>query len=153
MLSLGLQQSTSMPLLGYFTTIGGVLTALLLLLNFILEPRKPETSMQATTAVETSLRKPRTTTGFMESTISMTAKAPAPEARREPEIAANLAQLARQPSSRDKTVRKSFTTTKHKSGRKATSAGRAYRDAAYSSYAQRPPKRQSFDAEGTLGPH
>jgi hypothetical protein len=154
-LSLGLHERKSMPLLAYFVTVGSSLTALLLLFNFILEPPKPETSMQAATAVETSLRKPRTTigSGFRESTISMVPNAPASEARPESEIGGNLAQVAHQPSSRDKAARRSFRTTNYKSSRKITSAARAYRAPAYSSYSRQPQKRQFSTAEGTLGPH
>jgi hypothetical protein len=150
---LGLQKREAMPVLMYFATAGGVLTTLLLLVNFLLEPSKPESSKHAATDVETSLRKPRTTTGFTPSTVGIAAKAPAAEARHDSaEITGSSAQPPNQQSSRDVAERKSFTKAKPKSGRKATTGRRPYRDSGYSSYAQRLPKWRS-SAEGTLGPH
>jgi hypothetical protein len=150
---LGLQPRESMPLLMYFATVGGILTTLLLLFNFMLEPGKPESSKHAATDVETSLRKPRTTTGFMPSTVGVAAKAPAAEARRDSaEITGSSAQPANQQASRVVAERKSVTKAKPKSARQATGR-RPYRDSGYSSYAQRLPKWRSSAAEGTLGPH
>jgi hypothetical protein len=150
---LGLQKRESMPLLMYFAAVGGVLTTLLLLVNFMLEPSKPERSKHAATDVETSLRKPRTTTGFMPSTVGVAATAPAAEARHDSaEITGSSAQPANQQASRVVAERKSVTKAKPKSARKATAGRRPYRDSGYSSYAQRLPKWRS-SAEGTLGPH
>lgn len=150
---LGLQQRESMPLLMYFAAVGGVLTTLLLLVNFLLEPSKPESRKHGATDVETSLRKPRTTTGFMPSTVGIAAKAPAAEAQHDSaETTGSSAQPRHQLSSRDVAERKSFTKAKPKSGRKATAGRRPYRDSGYSSYAQQLPKWRS-SAEGTLGPH
>jgi hypothetical protein len=98
---LGLQKRESMPLLMYFAAVGGVLTTLLLVVNFMLEPSKPERSKHAATDVETSLRKARTTTGFMPSTVGVAATAPAAEARHDSaEIAGSSAQPANQQASR-----------------------------------------------------
>jgi len=156
---LGLQERNYMPLLTYFITIGGVLTALLLLVDLMLgpskpeRPSKPESSTQAATGVETSLPKPRMTTGYMPSTAALAPTAPAAEARREPaETTGSSAQPASQPASSGEAERKSLATAKPKSGRKATMAGRAYRGSAYSRYAQEPRNWRS-SAEGTLGPH
>jgi hypothetical protein len=160
---LGLQERVSMPLLSYFATVGGVLTALLLLINLMLEPSKPESSTHAATGLETSLRKPRTTsglttTGFMQGTVvqgtvGIAPKALGAEAQHEsPEVTGSSMQPAHQPSSRDGAERKSFAKAKPKSGRKATTARRPNRDAGYSSYALAPPNWRS-SAEGTLGPH
>ena len=149
---LGLQKRESMPLLMYFATVGAVLTTLLLLFNFMLEPSKPESSKHAATDVETSLRKPRTTTGFMPSTVGIAPKALAAEAQHDSaEITGSSAQPRHQQSSRDVAERKAFTRAKPKSSRKATTGRRPYRG--YSSYAQQLPKWRSSAAEGTLGPH
>jgi hypothetical protein len=149
---LGLQKRESMPLLMYFATVGGVLTTLLLLFNFMLEPGKLESSKHAATDVETSLRKPRTTTGFMPSTVGIAPKALAAEAQHDSaEVTGGSAQPLHQQSSRDVAERKSFTKAKPKSVRKATTGRRPYRG--YSSYAQQLPKWRSSTAEGTLGPH
>jgi hypothetical protein len=147
-----------MPLLTYFITIGGVLTALLLLVDLMLgpskpeRPSKPESSTQAATGVETSLPKPRITTGYMPSTAAPAPTAPTAEARREPAETGSSAQSASQPASSGEAERKLLATAKPKSGRKATTAGRAYPGSAYSSYAQEPRNWRS-SAEGTLGPH
>jgi hypothetical protein len=164
---LGLQERVSMPLLAYFATIGGALTALLLLLNVMLEPSKPaskpESSAPAATGVETSLRKPRTTTGltrtgvtttgFMQSSVGLPARALGAEAHHAPSDATgSSAQAALQPSRRDAAERESFTKAKPRSGRKAATGRRPYRDAGHARYAQQPPNWRS-SAEGTLGPH
>jgi hypothetical protein len=158
---LGLQERVSMPLLSYFVTVGGALTALLLLVNLMLEPSKPESSTHAATGLETSLRKPRTTTGLtttgytqgavMQGTVGIAATAIGAEAQSS-EVTGSATQPAPQPSSRDGGERKSFAKAKAKSGRKAATARRPYRDAGYSSYALAPPNWRS-SAEGTLGPH
>jgi hypothetical protein len=91
---LGLQERVSMPLLSYFVTVGGVLTTLLLLVNLMLEPSKPESSTHAATGLETTLRKPRTTsttTGYtqgavMQGTVGIAPKALGAEARSLPEL-------------------------------------------------------------------
>jgi hypothetical protein len=160
---LGLQERVSMPLLSYFVTVGGVLTTLLLLVNLMLEPSKPESSTHAATGLETSLRKPRattslTTTGYtqgtvMQGTVGIAPTALGAEAQHESlEVTGSSTQPAHQPSSRDGAERKSFARTKLKSGRKATAGRRPYRDAVYSSYALAPPNWRS-STEGTLGPH
>jgi hypothetical protein len=160
---LGLQERVSMPLLSYFATVGSVLTVLLLLVNLMLEPSKPESSTNAATGLETSLRKPRTTTGLtttgymqgsiMQGAVGLTEKALGAEAQHESsEVTGSSTQPAYQPSSRDGAERKSFAKAKPKSARKATTARRPYRDAGYSSYALAPPNWRS-SAEGTLGPH
>jgi hypothetical protein len=155
---LGLQERVSMPLLTYFVTVGGVLMALLLLVNLMLEPIKPESSPHAATGLETSLRKPRATTGltttrYNQGTVGIAATALGAEVQHESsEVTGSSTQPAHQPSSRDGAERKSFAKAKLKSGRKATAGRRPYRDAVYSNYALAPPNWRS-SAEGTLGPH
>jgi hypothetical protein len=151
-----------MPLLAYFVTVGTVLTALLLLVNVMLEPSKPETPKPAAAGVATSLPKPRMTTGSAQPSLAPTARAgedghPLPKATME-----TLVQpVQSQPLSQDEAKRKSFTSTTPKGksmkprarGRNANDVRRRYRDdSGYSSRAQGWPT-QSFSAEGTLGPH
>ena len=156
---LGLQERTSMPLLTYFVTIGGALTALLLLVDLMLGPSKremasqPESSAPAATRVETSLPKARTTTGYVPSTVGLFPPALAAEAQRSPaETTGNSVQPASQPARSGEAERRSSATAKPRSGRKAATAARSYREPAYSSYAQQPGNWRS-SAEGTLGPH
>jgi hypothetical protein len=148
-----------MPLLTYFATIGGVLTTLLLLVDLMFGPSKPErasqpeSSTQAVTTAETGLPKLRTTTGYVPSTVGLSPTAPAAEAQRYlAETTGSSPQPASQPASGGAAERKSIATVKSRSGRKAATAGRAYRESAYSSYAQQPQNWRS-SAEGTLGPH
>ena|SRR5262249_30805649 len=156
---LGFQQRYSMPLLTYFATIGGMLTALLLLIDLMFGPSKPErpsqpeSSTQAVTTAATGLPKPRTTTGYVPSTVGLFPAAPGAEAQRYlAETTGSSAQPASQPASGGEAERKSTATAKHGSAGKARTAGRSYRESAYSSYAQQPRNWRS-SAEGTLGPH
>jgi hypothetical protein len=151
-----------MPLLAYFVTVGAALTALLLLVNVMLEPSKPERPKPAAAGVATSLPKPRVTTGSAQPSLAPTARAgedrpPLPTATRETLVQPVLAQ----PLSQDEAKRKSFTSTAPKGktvkprarGRNADDVRRRYRDdSGYSSRAQEWPTR-SYSAEGTLGPH
>jgi hypothetical protein len=151
-----------MPLLAYFVTVGTVLTALLLLVNVMLEPSKPETLTPAAAGVAASLPKPRITTGSAQPSLAPTARAgedrpPLPTATMETSVQPAQAQ----PSSREEAERKSFTRSKPKGktaksrarGRNADDVRRRYRDdSGYASRAQQWPTR-SYSAEGTLGPH
>jgi len=66
-----------MPLWSYFAVIGGGLTVVLLLANFMLAPVKPEISPSAATAVENMVRKPGTTTGLAQSGVDLARRAEA----------------------------------------------------------------------------
>jgi hypothetical protein len=58
-----------MPLLAYFSTIGALLMALLLVANVLLEPRPHTPSKPASTDIETKLPKPRITSRVGQHTV------------------------------------------------------------------------------------
>jgi len=52
------QEEKSIPLRAYFITVGALLTALLLLVNFMLAPGKLESSQPVVARVETNFLQP-----------------------------------------------------------------------------------------------
>jgi hypothetical protein len=171
-----------MPLLLYFSTIGAVLIALLLLINLLLEPRQPKSTKPASAAVETNLPKPRIASQVARQTVgaahtasaagarhqTTSPAAPAADARdrRIEPTAWNPVQTAQQSSiegmqskplnsarSRGKSVRGRNTDAAwHHRAKKPAYSGPAYSSPGYRSYARERPTTSSW-AEGTLGPH
>jgi hypothetical protein len=70
-----------LPLLAYFSTIGALLMALLLVANVLLEPRPHTPPRPAATAVETKPPKPRITSRVGQQTIGDARISPWREAR------------------------------------------------------------------------
>jgi hypothetical protein len=122
----------TMPLRAYFVTIGPALLALLLFLNVILEPSKPDSPSPAaaalTAAVSKNTAKPRLTTGSAQPNGTAFLTAPAVEPQRqtmsspEPQLSTGEAEP------------KSVTQAKPKS--KTRAAARRDDRSAYSSYAR-----------------
>jgi hypothetical protein len=122
----------TMPLRAYFVTVGPALLALLLFLNVILEPSKPDSPSPAaaalTAAVSKNTAKPRLTTGSAEPNGTAFLTAPAVEPQRqtmsspEPQLSAGEAEP------------KLVTQAKPKS--KTRAAARRDDRSAYSSYAR-----------------
>ena len=132
------QEVKSIPLPAYFITIGALLTAPLLLVNFVFEPSKPESSAHAAT-------------GFMQNTVGTAPTARAAGSQyASSERTGSSAQPAYQQSGTDEAARKSAKKAQPRSGQGVI--GHANRDSRYSSYAQTAPNWRS-PAEGTLGPH
>ena len=77
------QEVTSIPLQAYFLTVGALLTALLLLVNLMLDPSKPESPQPAITDLSKSSGTARTTTGSAQVARSIAPVAPAAQARSE----------------------------------------------------------------------
>ena len=65
------QEVTSIPLQAYFVTIGALLTALWLLVNFVLDPSKRESPQPAMSDLSKSWGTARTTTGSVPATRSI----------------------------------------------------------------------------------
>jgi hypothetical protein len=163
------QEVKSIPLLAYFLTVGALLTALVLLVNVVLEPSKPERPQPAVADISTGSKKPRISTGSAHDTGSTTPVAPPAQAEhaKPPTSTSTLTQSAQeQPSSSSEAEPKPLTRAKPKKstaqkpmgGRNADAAWRNDRgDAGYSSYAQKPARlpaaQGTSPAEGTLGPH
>jgi len=143
-----------MPLLRYFVTTGGVLTALLLLVGFVLGPSKPESpARDDPSGIETIIRKPRTTTGFADGAAGMFPRVPAAEARYgSSETTGLAAEPEPPPPARDEAERAPQAKPKPRTAQKAATGGRDSQRSGYRSYAQGSPYSRS-SAEGTLGPH
>jgi hypothetical protein len=75
------QEAKSMPLLAYFGTIGALLTALLVFVNFLLQPPGSKKSQAAVAAAEAKLPQPRPTNRIAEYTAGVTRVAPSAEPR------------------------------------------------------------------------
>ena len=158
-----------MPLLSYFGTMGALLTALLLLANFLLQPQ-PGGAKPAAAGVETNLPKPGIASRVADRTVGQAPTlvsavtqseprpvVPAPETSGLEQTAGSSMQPpSDRPSSgdmlerakteaRSRSVRNRDATTRR--GRNPT-----YDSRAYSSYARDMP-RLRVSAEGTLGPH
>jgi hypothetical protein len=163
------QEQTSLPLLAYFMTVGALLTALLLLVNFMLAPIKPESS-QPVARVETSFPQPRMTMGAAQDPGRIAAVAPAAQAQHAlpATTTSPLTQSAQEQSSGSGEMEpkllprakpKKSTAQKPVRGWKADAASRNDQgDAGSSNYAQERPAlpraaQGSSPAEGTLGPH
>jgi hypothetical protein len=146
-----------MPLLRYFVTIGVLLTALLLVVDAVLEPRKAEIAARASARGEAKLPKPiiksrrgQDAMGFAQTTPLLEARQPTmTEPRHEPlERASNVGLLAsEQQIGRDRLVQES---AKRANSKRKTARLRARRntdvawshlnrDPAYSVYAQERP--------------
>src|SRR5262245_3191735 len=147
------QEVTSIPLPAYFLTIGALLTALWLLVNFVLDPSKPASPQPAMTDLSKSSGTARTTTGSAPAARSIAPVALPARAGSELPTTPTLAEAAEeQPASGGAAEANPSTRAKpKKSGQKST-RGNDRAHAAYSSYAQRNPWPTS-PAEGTLGPH
>jgi len=149
------QEVTSIPLQAYFLTVGALLTALLLLVNLMLDPSKPESPQPAITDLSKSSGTARTTTGSAQVARSIAPVAPAAQARSELPATPTLAQSGEeQPASGGAAEANPSTRAKPKksTGQKST-RGNNRADAGYSSYAQQKPAWPTSPAEGTLGPH
>lgn len=161
-----------MPLLSYFGTVGAVLLALLLLANFLLEPRR-DGSAPASSFSEKNLPKPRIASRVARTTVGESRPLPSAEARFEPPRAVPVSEpgepaeqmawneVQRAPtgrSSADDRQRKSFKRAKttaelsRRHRKKPTYASPVYSTSAYYSYARAIP-RLRYSAEGTLGAH
>jgi hypothetical protein len=163
------QEVKSIPLLAYFLTVGALLTALVLLVNVVLEPSKPEKPQPAVAAISTGSPKPRITTGSAQYTGSTRPVAPSAQAEhaKPTTTTSTLRQSAQEqpsgsgeaePKPLTRAKPKKSTAQKPKGGRNADAVWRNDRgDAGYSSYAQKPAQpptvRGTSPAEGTLGPH
>jgi hypothetical protein len=156
---LGLQERASIPLLAYFATVGAALTVLLLLLNFVLEPDKPEPAHALATGTETQRPQQRSTTGFGPTpagVISSTPPAIQAEVP-EPTTANSLHEALDLQSGSGAVAQKWLAQPKRKSRKvKSPAKGRSV-DAVWRrhgsgqfGYAQEKPQSS---AEGTLGPH
>ena len=149
------QEVTSIPLQAYFLTVGALLTALLLLVNLMLDPSKPESPQPAITDLSKSSGTARTTTGSAQVARSIAPIAPAAQAQSELPTTPTLAQSGEeQPASGGAAEANPSTRAKPKksTGQKST-RGNDRADAGYSSYAQQKPAWPTSPAEGTLGPH
>jgi len=148
------QEVTSIPLQAYFLTIGALLTALWLLVNFVLDPSKPESPQPAMTDLSKSSGTARTTTGSAPAARSIALVALGTRARSELPTTPTLAESGEeQPASGGAAEANRSTRAKPKksTGQKST-RGNDRAHAGYSSYAQQSPWPTSR-AEGTLGPH
>jgi len=148
------QEVTSIPLQAYFLTIGALLTALWLLVNFVLDPSKPASPQPAMTDLSKSSGTARTTTGSAPAARSIAPVALPARAGSELPTTPTLAEAAEeQPASGGAAEANPSTRAKPKksTGQKST-RGNDRAHAGYSSYAQQSPWPTSR-AEGTLGPH
>ena len=146
------REVTSIPLQAYFVTIGALLTALLLLVNFVLDPSKPESPQPAMTDLSNSSGTARTTTGTAQAARSIALVALGTRAQPELPTTPTLAESGEeQPATGAAAEAKPRAKPKKSTGQKSTRANdRAH--AGYSTYAQQSPW-PTKPAEGTLGPH
>src|SRR5262245_41430381 len=93
------QEVTSIPLQAYFLTIGALLTALWLLVNFVLDPSKPESPQPAMTDLSKSWGTARTTTGSVPAARSIAPVALAARAPSELPTTPTLAESGRRAAS------------------------------------------------------
>lgn len=155
------ERGNGLPLLGYFGVVGSALVVLLLIVDFMLAPDKPDRVKQAPAGIEATVAKPRLTTGAAPAASPVVPAAPATQAQPAPDVATNGGQAARGEQSSGEITESSTipTQTRGKAQRSRTKGGNPPvvpwgnpAGSAYSGYAQERPVWHS-PAEGTLGPH
>lgn len=146
-----------MPLLRYFATIGTLLMALLLLLDFVLAPGKPNQSKHPIARVDTAVGQPRMTSGSAPSSpTEVVPSAPVSASRNQPAetTTADSVQPAFQADPRSDARPKPRSKTKQKRAkdRKEDMVKRPHGDGSAYGYSRQNLAPQS-SPEGTMGPH
>jgi cell division septation protein DedD len=155
------ERSVSMPLLRYFATIGAILTALLLLFDFMLAPNKPERFRHPIAGVETEIAQPRTTSGSAPMPAATVPGEPVTESRDKPAettAATSVPPAQPQPSlqadprSPARARSRSKPKQRHAKDRKIDAVGRPFSDGSAYGYS-REKSVPAYSPEGTMGPH